>query len=437
MASLMVVNSVDKLYRVTDASPKLEIETADGLVPVKAVGVALAYLRVGNSWECYEIPDVMVLENCTFTLYSTRVMYALFGFKHAFESGVISVPGAHDIAIYDTGAAYVTPIAFVPHGSPQPEVVHRATSRALDAFRAACAGRPAARLAERSAGTSQAVLHQRLGFPYHEQWKRVPASTADHGLPPNAQATPDLPTRDAVSRGRARALPFLRKPLEDVRQPPPAAVIYMDFAGPLLASIFHRYTCYVCCVDAGSGYGRLYPAHHMTALVAAGALESYSAELASLMGFHGGFKPLVVRSDQGSAFVSFYFREFLSARQIHQSLACTYTPQQNSHAERFFGVVFATARVLLAAANLPPIFHPFAIQTAAWIHNRLPRPSRGNETPYYVLTRSLPSLAMLYCFGCLAAVVPQWTRPSAATPSTANPTLGLSMRPPSLLRRLL
>ncbi|MBM4098126.1 MAG: DDE-type integrase/transposase/recombinase, partial [Planctomycetes bacterium] len=405
MASLMVVNSVDKLYRVTDASPKLEIETADGLVPVKAVGVALAYLRVGTSWECYEIPDVMVLENCAFTLYSTRVMYALFGFKHAFESGVISVPGAHDIAIYDTGAAYVTPIAFVPHGSPQPEVVHRATGRALDAFRAACAGRPAARLAERSAGTSQAVLHQRLGFPYHEQWKRVPASTADHGLPPNAQATPDLPTRDAVSRGRARALPFLRKPLEDVRQPPPAAVIYMDFAGPLLASIFHRYTCYVCCVDAGSGYGRLYPAHHMTALVAAGALESYSAELASLMGFHGGFKPLVVRSDQGSAFVSFYFREFLSARQIHQSLACTYTPQQNSHAERFFGVVFATARVLLAAANLPPIFHPFAIQTAAWIHNRLPRPSRGNETPYYVLTRSLPSLAMLYCFGCLAAVV--------------------------------
>jgi hypothetical protein len=68
-------------------------------------------------------------------------------------------------------------------------------------------------------------------------------------------------------------------------------------------------------------------------------------------------------------------------------------------------VLSTTARVLLAAANLPPIFHPFAIQTAAWIHNRLPRPSRGNETPYYVLTRSLPSLAMLYCFGCLAAVV--------------------------------
>ena len=78
MASLMIVNSVDKLYRVTDASPKLEIETADGLVPVTAVGVALTYLRVGNSWECYEIPDVMVLEKCALTLYSTRIMHALF-----------------------------------------------------------------------------------------------------------------------------------------------------------------------------------------------------------------------------------------------------------------------------------------------------------------------------------------------------------------------
>ena len=92
------------------------------------------------------------------------------------------------------------------------------------------------------------------------------------------------------------------------------------------------------------------------------------------MGFHGNFKPLVVRSDQGSAFVSHHFREFLSAHQIHQSLACTYTPQQNAHAERFFGVAFSTARVLLAAANLPPTFHPFALQTAVWIHNRLPIP---------------------------------------------------------------
>ena len=72
----------------------------------------------------------------------------------------------------------------------------------------------------------------------------------------------------------------------------------------------------------------------MTAAVAAASLDAFTAEVASLLGYHEGFKPLVVRSDQGSAFISYYFREFLADRQIHQSLACTYTPQQNAHAER-------------------------------------------------------------------------------------------------------
>ena len=205
----------------------------------------------------------------------------------------------------------------------------------------------------------------------------------EHGLPHNSVVSSDIPVRDVVVRGRARAIPFHRVPPALTAQPPPGAVFYMDFAGPLIPSIFHRYVTYCCAVDAGSGYGRLYPSHHMTAAVATSSLESFTAEVGALMGFHGSFKPLIVRSDQGSAFVSHHFREFLTAHQIHQSLACTYTPQQNAHAERYFGVTFSTARVLLAAASLPPSFHPFALQTAAWLHNRLPRPSHGNVSPYY------------------------------------------------------
>ena len=59
----------------------------------------------------------------------------------------------------------------------------------------------------------------------------------------------------------------------------------------------------------------------------------------------------------------------------------------------------------LLEANLPPSFHPFAVQTAAWLSNRLPRHSRGNQSPMQVLTRSAPDLAALYCFGCLCAAV--------------------------------
>ena len=53
---------------------------------------------------------------------------------------------------------------------------------------------------------------------------------------------------------------------------------------PLIPSIFHRFTCYAGIVDAGSGYGRLYPAHHMTAAVATATLEAFTAEMGAHMG---------------------------------------------------------------------------------------------------------------------------------------------------------
>ena len=400
MATFWIVESSKYLYTVTNSAPNFTINTANGAVPVEAVGIALAYLRVGNTWECYEIPNVLVLPGCGATLYSTRVMKDCFNFNHMVDKGKIEVPGAHDIAVDDDGAAYSTPVAFVPAGTPRPKGIHVAIRMPQLAALMGTAAYPAG-----VSGTPQAFLHHKLGYPYSEQWKHVPTATTDHGLPPNAMAHPDLPVRDVIARGRARAVPFLRKSIADRTQPPPGAVFYMDFAGPLIPSIFHRFTCYAGIVDAGSGYGRLYPAHHMTAAVATATLEAFTAEMGAHMGFHGTFKPFIVRSDQGSAFVSHYFREFLQSLQIHQSLACVYTPQQNSHAERYFGVTFATARVLLAAANLPPSFHPFALQTAAWIHNRLPRPSHGNVSPLFTLTRALPSLAYLYCFGCRCSVV--------------------------------
>jgi hypothetical protein len=48
-----------------------------------------------------------------FTLYSTRVMHALFGFKSTHSSPASYLSPVPTASPYDTGAAYVTPIAFV------------------------------------------------------------------------------------------------------------------------------------------------------------------------------------------------------------------------------------------------------------------------------------------------------------------------------------
>mgnify|MGYP003688411697 FL=1 len=143
-----------------------------------------------------------------------------------------------------------------------------------------------------------------------------------------------------------------------------------------------------------------------TAEVAASALGQFIADVAAhLRSLDGTYKPSIVRSDKGSAFLSYHFRDFLAHRRIRASYSSEYTPQQNSHVERMWGVTFGTARVLLAAAGLPPSFHPFAMQTAVWITNRLPRPSRRNLSPYQLLTGHPPDIRCLYAFGCLCAVV--------------------------------
>ena len=226
MATFWIVDKRDKLHTITNPRPGFTINTANGAVPVEAVGIAIVYLLVGESWECYEVPNVFLLSTCDAVLYSTRVMKAAFGFAHHVDGGRIEVPGAPDIRVHDTEAAYVVPISFVPSGSPRPRGIHTPKRAPPIAALALGCAFPAG-----VAGTSQAILHQRLGFPYREQWRLVSSAMADHGLPPNATISNDLPVavRDVIVvhvRGRARAIPFYRAAPSDTTQPPPGAVFY-------------------------------------------------------------------------------------------------------------------------------------------------------------------------------------------------------------------
>ena len=127
--------------------------------------------------------------------------------------------------------------------------------------------------------------------------------------------------------------------------------------------------------------------------------------LSRLLSLTHVLKPQLLVSDQGSAFMSHYFADFLDQMGISHRPAATYTPQQNSFIERFWGVRFATARAFLAAANLGPAFHVYALQTANWVWNRLPLSSRGNLSAMFILTRQHASIQFLRCFGCLVRVL--------------------------------
>ena len=402
MATYFVVDKPEYLVRVTNNSPGYTVLTADGAKPILAVGVVHMWVPDANGvWECYEIPNVLLMPACAAVLYSVRVMRDLFGFKHDFEpNGCVDMPNrTSSLPINDSGTAFTIPVAFSTTLVEASRLNRAAQHHATSLMAVVGSAFPAD-----SMGTPQSLLYQRLAFPYAQAWRYVSAATRGHNLPPNAVMNGTLPVREAVMRGRARALPFFTKPPADLTPPPPGAVIYMDFAGPVLPSFPHGLTTYCGAIDAGSVYGRVMAAHTQTRDIATQTLQLMLADIAAKMKLAVPVKPYVVNCDNGSAFISKHFREFLADRQIALRFSPPYTPQLNAQIESMWCTTFATARVLLAAANLPPSMHPFAMQTARWIENRLPKPTRGNQTPVYMLSKELPDLSHLYTFGCLCLV---------------------------------
>ena len=182
-----------------------------------------------GEWNCYEVPNVLLMPACSSVLYSVRVMRDLFGFEHNFDKGgAITMPNRKStLPIRDDGSAFAIPTAFST--SAQPDLIRSSIGHPAALLTSIGSAFPAD-----TVGTPQSLLYQRLGFPYAQAWRFVGASTTGHNLPPNVVMSTTLPVREAVMRGRARALPFLSKHPTDRTPPPPGAVIYMDFAGPVI-----------------------------------------------------------------------------------------------------------------------------------------------------------------------------------------------------------
>lgn len=95
----------------------------------------------------------------------------------------------------------------------------------------------------------------------------------------------------------------------------------------------HGFTTYCDAVCAGSIYGHVVAAHTMTKDVACTTLALFIADISAKMKSPVPIKPHVVNCDNGSAFVSRHFREFLADRQIQLRFSPPYTPQLNNQIE--------------------------------------------------------------------------------------------------------
>ena len=109
----------------------------------------------------------------------------------------------------------------------------------------------------------------------------------------------------------------------------------------------------------------------------------------------------MVRSDNGSEFLSQPFTCYLSSIGIVHQTTCPYTPQQNAKVERKYMHLLEMARVLRFQSGLPFKYWGECILKAAYLINRLPTHVLHNKSPFEMLYQKLSDYSLLRAYGCL------------------------------------
>ncbi|GMF33983.1 unnamed protein product [Phytophthora lilii] len=107
-----------------------------------------------------------------------------------------------------------------------------------------------------------------------------------------------------------------------------------------------------------------------------------------------------LRSNNGGEYTGRQFTDYLNRSGIKHKKTVLYTPQQNGLAERMNRSLVKMARGMLYYENVEKKWWAEAVNTAAWIINRIPN-SVTVKTPYETVYKSKPQLKNLKVFGAI------------------------------------
>jgi len=240
---------------------------------------------------------------------------------------------------------------------------------------------------------SACIWHERLG---HCSKEMAQAAT---------QSTDGMPKQLLVGAGGACAVcttanisrtPFTPRTRQTTRV---LQLVHSDIAGPLREPAYRDGFRYVIVfLDDFSAYAVVYVLRSKDQ--AAAALELYSREISTEADAIIG----TVRTDNGGEFIGKAFQDVLRRIGAKHERTIPGTPQQNGAAERYWRTLFETTRSIMAARGVRRSLWAYAVKTACYIRNRVPKKKLGGITPYQVLHRRRPSVAHLRVFGCKAVV---------------------------------
>ena len=103
---------------------------------------------------------------------------------------------------------------------------------------------------------------------------------------------------------------------------------------------------------------------------------------------------------------------------VRRSFGIPYAPPTNAHAERMWGILLRTTRILLAQSGVHESFWPYAVEQATLLHNILPSSKLPNEaSPHEFITGKLPDVSKIRTWGCIVwYYLPEKDRQSKISP---------------------
>lgn len=248
----------------------------------------------------------------------------------------------------------------------------------------------------RESKASWQVWHARLGHLGWGQLKRLVSAGLADGMSV-VGAFPETHVCDTCFQGKMHQHPF---PPSESRASKPLELLHVDLCGPTeKQAIVSQSVYFMVVVDDYTRFAWVYGLKYK---------HQACAKLKELIVFaerQFEFKVKVVRTDNGGEFMSGELNAWFAQQGIKHEHIVPYTPQHNGVAERYNRTLLDRARSMLLWSGLGVTFWEYALRYANWLTNRLPTTALpDNVSPYSMLYRRKPSLALAKVFGCMGHV---------------------------------
>ena len=174
-------------------------------------------------------------------------------------------------------------------------------------------------------------------------------------------------------------------------------LVHTDVCGPMSTQAMGGFSYFITFIDDRSRFGYVYLMKHKSE--AFEKFKEYKTEVEKQT--KRSIKTL--RSDRGGEYLNGEFLDYLKENGIVSQWTPPYTPQLNGVSERRNRTLLDMVRSMMSYADLPVFLWGYALETSAYLLNKVPSKSVP-QTPYEIWKQRKPSLKHIKIWGCPAHV---------------------------------